>query len=84
MTATRRTNETRRYDANLVKNYNPAAVWDYRRKAGLSERMLAQGIGVKEADIFRWEDNTNRSGIPYTTLMAMARMLECTVDELLL
>ena len=79
----RRTSETRRCDANLVTDYRPHTLLRYRLKAGISPGRLAEGIGVKEADVRKWEEGRDKSGIPYATLMAMARMLKCTVGELL-
>lgn len=69
--------------SDIVTDYRPHTLLRYRLKAGISPGRLAEGIGVKEVDVVKWEEGRDKNGIPYATLMAMARMLECTVGELL-
>lgn len=35
--------------------YDPGAVWNLRKELGLSQRGLANAIGVPQSTVYRWE-----------------------------
>ena len=54
---------------------------EYRLKKGLSRNQLAEKIGTTRVTVFRWEKGINEPD--YATLLALASILNCTVDDLI-
>lgn len=52
-----------------------------REKAGLSQTELGKKIGVRQSTIAMWENGENLPRA--STLIKLAEILECSVDELL-
>lgn len=52
-----------------------------RQKAGLSQAQVAKELGVDQSAVCRWETGKN---MPRSALLVlMAKLYNCTVDELL-
>lgn len=54
---------------------------EYRKKQGLTQKQLAEKLGVTQACIGMWESGNRKPDI--ITLKKLARILGCTADELL-
>ncbi len=52
-----------------------------RNKAGLSQRDVAENIGISDAAVSMWE--TGKTSPRASLLPTIARLYGCTVDELL-
>ena len=52
-----------------------------RKAAGLTQQQLADLLGVKRTVVTSWETGCNN--IPAKYLLALAEILDCTVEELL-
>lgn len=52
-----------------------------RQKAGLSQSQVAKELGVDQSAVCRWETGENMPRA--ATLVLMAKLYNCTVDELL-
>lgn len=57
------------------------ALYTYRKKAGLTQKCLADKLGVTQACIGMWESGNRKPDI--IALKKLARVLGCTADELL-
>ena len=57
------------------------ALYEYRKKAGLTQRELANRIGVTQVCITMWETGERKPDI--IKLKKLAHILGCTTDELL-
>lgn len=51
-----------------------------RQAAGLTQVKLAEKIGVTQSAIVQWETERTKPGI--TSLMAMAKLYGCSVEQL--
>ncbi len=61
---------------NLSKNLNV-----YRRRAGFTQEALAERLGVSRQAVSKWESDRSRPELE--SLMSMAELYGCTVDDLL-
>lgn len=52
-----------------------------RRKSGMSQAVLAKKLSISQGTISAWESGRTRPRSD--TLIRLAEVLECTVDELL-
>jgi len=52
-----------------------------RQKRGLTQKNLAELLGVKQSHISRWEAGTYQPNA--TTLKKMAEVLNCRIDDLI-
>ena len=52
-----------------------------REKRGLTQKQLAELMGVKQSNISRWEAGTYQPNA--TTLKKMADVLNCRIDDLI-
>lgn len=52
-----------------------------RQKAGLSQSQVAKELGVDQSAVSRWETGENMPRA--ATLVLMAKLYGCTVDDLL-
>lgn len=57
------------------------SLYKYRKKAGLTQKQLAEKLGVTQACIGMWETGNRKPDI--VDLKKLARVLGCTADELL-
>lgn len=57
------------------------ALLEYRKNAGLTQKQLAEKLGVTQACIGMWEIGCRKPNI--VTLKKLAKILGCTADELL-
>ena len=53
-----------------------------RRNAGLTQKQLAQQLGITQGAVSQWENKISRPRAQ--TLKKLAGLLHCSVDELLL
>lgn len=53
----------------------------YRKKAGFSQKDLAENVGVQENTVWRWENE--RAVPPVTSIKQLVKILHCTESELL-
>lgn len=54
---------------------------EYRKKAGLTQKQLAEKLGVAQGAVANWEAGDRKPNI--VTLKKIAKILGCTADELL-
>ena len=53
----------------------------YRKHINLSQKELAEAIGVRQVDVSRWENDVFKPNVD--TLKALADAFGCSVDSLL-
>lgn len=56
-------------------------VAERRKEAGLTQKQLANLLGLKRSSISKWENGASKPRAE--TLKKLADLLNCTVDELL-
>lgn len=57
------------------------ALYTFRKKANLTQKQLADKLGISKAAVGMWEIGNRKPDI--ITLKKLARILGCTTDELL-
>lgn len=53
----------------------------YRKQSGFTQKEIALMLGISQSNISDWENNVSRP--EYENLIAIARIYDVTVDELL-
>lgn len=53
---------------------------DLRNLRGLTQRQIANGLGICPAAVAKWELGSNN--ITVTNLLALAKLLDCSLDQL--
>lgn len=54
---------------------------EYRKNARLSQKQVADLLGIRQSNISNWEKNKNRP--EYEHLIALAKLYQVTIEELL-
>lgn len=57
------------------------ALYEYRKKKGLTQRELSEQLGVTQPTITQYETGVRKPDI--VTLKKLAAILDCTTDQLL-
>ena len=57
------------------------ALYEYRKKKGLTQRELSKQLGVTQSTITQYENGVRKPDI--VTLKKLAAILGCTTDQLL-
>lgn len=57
------------------------ALYEYRKRLGLTQAQLADKLGVRKSTIGMWETGNRKPNI--VMLKKLAGFFECTTDELL-
>ena len=72
-----------RYNVNVIKKGDDKVntVAERRKEAGLTQKQLANLLGLKRSSISKWENGASKPRAE--TLKKLADLLNCTVDELL-
>ncbi len=72
-----------RYNVNVIQKGDDKVntVAERRKEAGLTQKQLANLLGLKRSSISKWENGASKPRAE--TLKKLADLLNCTVDELL-
>ena len=72
-----------RYNVNVIQKGDDKVntVAERRKEAGLTQKQLANLLGLKRSSISKWENGASKPRAE--TLKKRADLLNCTVDELL-
>ena len=72
-----------RYNVNVIQKGDDKVntVAERRKEAGLTQKQLANLLGLKRSSISKWENGASKHRAE--TLKKLADLLNCTVDELL-
>lgn len=57
------------------------AIYQYRKKAGLTQKQLGDALGVAQSTMAQYETGARKPDI--VTLKKLALVLHCTTDQLL-
>jgi transcriptional regulator with XRE-family HTH domain len=68
-------------DIEKLKNYVGANIASYRKRAGLTQAMLAQKLNYSDKAVSKWERGESVPDV--VTLAALAELLSITVNDLL-
>ena len=72
-----------RYNVNVIQKGGDKVntLAERRKEAGLTQKQLANLLGLKHSSISKWENGASKPRAD--TLKKLADLLNCTVDELL-
>lgn len=72
-----------RYNVNVIQKGDDKVntVAERRKEVGLTQKQLANLLGLKRSSISKWENGASKPRAE--TLKKLADLLNCTVDELL-